>query len=76
MTRRNMTPAERDICIEFYKAWVTLDNLAYWFDRDRNTIIELIARRGAHRGRWRDPNPNGYAIRQRRYRQRKKDQRQ
>lgn len=52
---KHMTPAERDRCIELWRAGATLDHLAGVFDRDRTTIDRLVARRKAQRKRRVDP---------------------
>lgn len=66
-----MTPAEQDIAVAFYLAWMPVETIAEWFDRDRYTITCLIRRRGVHHSKL-TPNPNAQAIRQRRYRERLK----
>lgn len=55
MRKRNgpthMNRWEREQAISFYRDGVTIDSIALWFDRDRNTTIgRLMARTGVLRG--------------------------
>lgn len=50
MAPRHMNQWEREQAIEFYKDGVTLESLAVWFDRGRDTIGRLMARSGVLRG--------------------------
>lgn len=51
VSHRTMTEVERDECVRMYLAGATLDRLAEIFDRERNTIVRLVRRRGVQRGR-------------------------
>jgi len=66
--RVRMTEAERDLAIEFYLAWMPVDTVAVWFDREPATIEALIKRRGVQRGKWVDPNPNYFTRKMRKHR--------
>lgn len=48
---KHMTSAERDECIQLYLREWTLDALADRYYRSRNTIINLVKRRGVQRGK-------------------------
>lgn len=50
MTKRHMNQWEREQAIQFYLDGVTVENLATWFDRGRDTIGRLLARSGVLRG--------------------------